>query len=200
MRSDAIVGAITTLFAKEEVAVPQSLTSPITDPKALLSSSDAIYRFLFSVGFLSFNDSGRNLRIPNQLAYNVLSSFVLSSAAPPDRIEELRKVTHSFRGGDPGPLCTFIESRDFDILDSVRDSIGANELTFKVIIVIHLSWLACYLFDSERPAGAGYVFLYFMWFSPLNICAVLLIYLGSLKQSAEHRTPTFTTYFWSSKG
>jgi hypothetical protein len=95
LRCDAIVDAIIKLLAKERVAIPQDLTRPITDPKDLLSNHDTIYRFLFSVGFLSFDTSGQNLLIPNQLAYNVLSQFVLSSAAPPDRIEELRTVTQA---------------------------------------------------------------------------------------------------------
>lgn len=111
MRCDAIVDAIIQLLTKERVDIPQDLTKPITDPKDLLSNHDTIYRFLFSVGFLSFDTSGHHLLIPNQLAYNVLSKFVLNSAAPPDRIEELRMVTQAFRKGDPAPLCTFIEKR-----------------------------------------------------------------------------------------
>jgi hypothetical protein len=42
MRCDAIVDAIIKLLAKERIAIPQNLTSPITDPKDLLSNHNTI--------------------------------------------------------------------------------------------------------------------------------------------------------------
>ena len=97
------------------------------------------------------------LRIPNLTIRSLYAERIRETLLPePGEIDEAANVARQlYQKGQMGPLCEFVERKQFSVFDN-RDYRSANELKVKAVFLTLLFNDVFYIMDSEPALRRGY--------------------------------------------